>query len=393
MMLFYRYFITLLYIAVGARATEYTSSGDNCSHQPKLGTVSKDSYYGSVDASCPRPLKPWRSLKAPCKPKVNLLMPKAEGTWYKASPTPVWLSQCTCLTTPYARCMYSDPINMDFKSDLQTAEGLYNWEPKECALPRLTAEMARQCLSHKSLAFVGDSVTRYQYVSLAYWLSKAAQLDPFADNVTIPSLAHEYQWPDWPTFWRGLVQALSCATDAEAQATCNGHRNSVSKAEVCCATYLCMPLHLLKALMEHAFDLSSSLTCSLLQTIPFTEIFERHELRLHFKQKSSNATVPARLLANMAMKAPDYRRNLQQSLEDAMRNGRPDILVLNGGIWYEGKHAGYPVDNMTDAAKKEFLKVRTSGGWVIREGHGSCHLKVLSPAFRCMRTCWSLGTS
>ena len=99
MMLFYRYFITLLYIAVGARATEYTSSGDNCSHQPKLGTVSKDSYYGSVDASCPRPLKPWRSLKAPCKPKVNLLMPKAEGTWYKASPTPVWLSQCTCLRT------------------------------------------------------------------------------------------------------------------------------------------------------------------------------------------------------------------------------------------------------------------------------------------------------
>ena len=145
------------------------------------------------------------------------------------------------------------------------------------------------------------------------------------------------------------------------------------------------------AQMGHAFDLGPP--CSLLQTIPFTEIYERHELRLHFKQKSSNATVPARLLANMAMKAPDYRRNLQQSLEDAMRSGRPDILVLNGGIWYEGKHAGYPVDNMTDAAKKEFLKVRTAGGWVIREGHGSCLLKVLSPAFRCMRTCWSLGTS
>ena len=119
MLLFYRYFITLLYIVVSARATEYTSSGDNCSHQPPLipPLVSKGSYYGSVDASCPRPLKPWRSLKAPCKPKVNLLMPKAEGTWYKASPTPVWLSQCTCLRTPYARCMYSDPIDMDFESE------------------------------------------------------------------------------------------------------------------------------------------------------------------------------------------------------------------------------------------------------------------------------------
>ena len=220
------YVITLLYIAVAARATEYTSSGDNCSHQPPIGTVSKDSYYGSVDASCPRPLKPWRSLKAPCKPKVNLLMPKAEGTWYKASPH-IGLRAQGCYRK--SRCMYSDPIGMNFEHDLQTAEGLYNWEPKECALPRLTAEMARQCLSHKSLSFVGDSVTRYQYVSLAHWLSKAAQLDPFADNVTIPSLAHEYQWPDWPTFWRGLVQALSCATDAEAQATCHGHRNSVSK--------------------------------------------------------------------------------------------------------------------------------------------------------------------
>lgn len=73
----------------------------------------------------------------------------------------------------------------------------------------------------------------------------------------------------------------------------------------------------------------------------------------------------------MAMKAPDYRRNLHQSLEDAMRSGRPDVLVLNGGIWYEGKHAGYPVDNMTDVAKEEFLEVRTAaGGWFFRAGQG-----------------------
>mmetsp|Transcript_54121 Transcript_54121/g.114988 ORF Transcript_54121/g.114988 Transcript_54121/m.114988 type:complete len:460 (-) Transcript_54121:207-1586(-) len=42
--------------------------------------------------------------------------------------------------------------------------------PLSCRLTRYTAKEARQCLAGKSLLFIGDSLTRYQYLSFAYFL-------------------------------------------------------------------------------------------------------------------------------------------------------------------------------------------------------------------------------
>jgi hypothetical protein len=44
--------------------------------------------------------------------------------------------------------------------------------PLTCRLKRYTSSEARQCLSNKHLAFIGDSLTRYQYLSLAYFLER-----------------------------------------------------------------------------------------------------------------------------------------------------------------------------------------------------------------------------
>ena len=42
--------------------------------------------------------------------------------------------------------------------------------PKTCRLKRYTANEAVQCLKKKSILFVGDSITRYQFLGLAYFL-------------------------------------------------------------------------------------------------------------------------------------------------------------------------------------------------------------------------------
>jgi hypothetical protein len=52
------------------------------------------------------------------------------------------------------------------------SDGHYSWEPDGCRLRRFTGDEARKCLSGRHVAFVGDSVTRYQYISLAFFLSK-----------------------------------------------------------------------------------------------------------------------------------------------------------------------------------------------------------------------------
>jgi len=42
--------------------------------------------------------------------------------------------------------------------------------PSTCRLKRYTARESIQCLNHKTLLFVGDSLTRYQFMDLAYYL-------------------------------------------------------------------------------------------------------------------------------------------------------------------------------------------------------------------------------
>lgn len=75
-------------------------------------------------------------------------------------------------------------------------------------------------------------------------------------------------------------------------------------------------------------------------------------------------------------KNPNYKKNLITALTETMKKGRPDVLVLNGGIWWEGKTAGYPLDNPKDKDVEEFMLVR--GGSIFAD---DC-IPVLSNAIR-----------
>jgi hypothetical protein len=99
--------------------------------------------------------------------------------------------------------------------------------PLTCQLKRYTARQAGTCLKNKSLLFIGDSLTRYQYLSLAYFLehkkwppryqatgnNPCRQVDEHnntaCSTIDKPSVCCEYDWElfgngGWPAFMQNL---------------------------------------------------------------------------------------------------------------------------------------------------------------------------------------------
>ena len=104
--------------------------------------------------------------------------------------------------------------------------------PFTCHLKRYTARQAGQCLTNKSLLFIGDSLTRYQFLSLAYFLEHkrwpkryhatgnvpCQQRDE--NNSTAcstpnePSVCCEYDWESPENgYWPGFIRALGGGMD------------------------------------------------------------------------------------------------------------------------------------------------------------------------------------
>ena len=86
--------------------------------------------------------------------------------------------------------------------------------PSTCQLKRYTSQEAKQCLAGKKLLFIGDSLTRYTYLSLAYFLEHDKWLDPFNRYQTCkirnlsnhdclkvePNICAEGDWKNWETY-------------------------------------------------------------------------------------------------------------------------------------------------------------------------------------------------
>lgn len=104
--------------------------------------------------------------------------------------------------------------------------------PHVCHLRRYTAQEAGQCLENKSMLFIGDSLTRYQYLSLVYFLERkiwppryqttgftpCTQVDEYNNTVCSevdkPNVCCEYDWEfNGHGQWPGFMQKLGGGTD------------------------------------------------------------------------------------------------------------------------------------------------------------------------------------
>ena len=90
------------------------------------------------------------------------------------------------------------------------------YEPLTCNLRRFSGWQARACLSNKHILFAGDSITRYQYLSLSHLLSRLEYPQQFGGHKSSPSICIEEEWPSWESFFDGGSALLSAARGAVA---------------------------------------------------------------------------------------------------------------------------------------------------------------------------------
>jgi hypothetical protein len=109
-----------------------------------------------------------------------------------------------------------------------TSDGELLYEPEGCKLRRFSAAEARVCLANKTLLFIGDSISRYHYMSLAHLLAKGVYPQRYADdgaaNVCIMITEHYPTWADY--FSKSSSQLASTSPALVATEECNCARPS-----------------------------------------------------------------------------------------------------------------------------------------------------------------------
>lgn len=106
------------------------------------------------------------------------------------------LPECTNIT-------FDTPVDGKFYKD---SKGYLSFELDACRLRRPSADEIRTCLAGKRIAFFGDSVVRYQYLSVVHFLAKGLYDHPYDGGVN--GTTFEAQWGDWRAFYDGDVEKL-----------------------------------------------------------------------------------------------------------------------------------------------------------------------------------------
>lgn len=79
------------------------------------------------------------------------------------------------------------------------------YEPRACILRRLTSNGARSCFRGHSIAMVGDSVSRYMFLDLAYFIVHGKH-HPRYHHGDSPHLVAENEWGSWAAFYNGSTE-------------------------------------------------------------------------------------------------------------------------------------------------------------------------------------------
>jgi hypothetical protein len=77
----------------------------------------------------------------------------------------------------------------------------------------------RQCLIGRRISFVGDSVTRYQYLNLVHFITHGRWYSSY------PSLEWEGEWSSWVDFYRGTSSRLVTANGLSRE-SCDCYRSA-----------------------------------------------------------------------------------------------------------------------------------------------------------------------
>lgn len=126
---------------------------------------------------------------------------------------------------------------LSFESDLTGSiykspqSGHFLYEPDACILRRLNAAESRSCLAGKRIVWMGDSVMRYQTLSLVAFLASGTYQNPYDDGGSSePSISNVNHWPGrFNGYYPGAIKLLKSKLGKQGTAECV--RCSKQKAE------------------------------------------------------------------------------------------------------------------------------------------------------------------
>lgn len=101
-------------------------------------------------------------------------------------------------------CGKLDPATPVIGKWYRERNGHFFFELDTCRLRRLSSTAARRCLAGKRLVFLGDSITRFQYLSLAQFLSLGIYQHPYDDGTKSPSNPYLQGWGTLSEYYSGV---------------------------------------------------------------------------------------------------------------------------------------------------------------------------------------------
>ena len=85
-------------------------------------------------------------------------------------------------------------------------------------------ESIRHCLRGRRIAFLGDSLTRYQYLNLVHFIARGSW---YSES---PAFENERSWPSWAEFYKGTSARLTTSTSHESCDCFRPEDNNVARA-------------------------------------------------------------------------------------------------------------------------------------------------------------------
>jgi hypothetical protein len=105
-------------------------------------------------------------------------------------------------------------------------DGSFHYEYPHCRLRKFTRDQATKCLKGSHIVYVGDSISRYMYASLAHLFAVGNWSSPFSSQFHAnarPSILCEKDWLSWDVFFQHSNHVLS-SDQSSSQELCDCYR-------------------------------------------------------------------------------------------------------------------------------------------------------------------------
>ena len=173
------------------------------------------------------------------------------------------------------------------------------------------------------IVFMGDSLTRYQWVALAASFHEGVELS----NAEFPSLVKEREWRHWMPYYNGSTERL------KPNCRCDCHRS------------FARPIGS-KTVENRYYWLPGRLNLSFFQILDPSSVFGHWTPTAPFNNEQHRAQVHNDFAPLWRMAWPDVIRNVVAKLQPP-----PTVIVLNMGMWGAPKNASMFAD-VKHAAKQ-----------------------------------------